>query len=104
MRLGDRRSGRALRWARTRADVAPARADDEARQEIAPEAERGDEDADRGVRDQRKQDPAENAEERDRDAVDDREPRPWRKTLGGSTRRSEERRVGKECRSRWSPY
>src|SRR5260370_22485945 len=23
---------------------------------------------------------------------------------GGSTRRSEERRVGKECRSRWSPY
>ena len=24
--------------------------------------------------------------------------------LAGSTRRSEERRVGKECRSRWSPY
>src|SRR5439155_11415052 len=23
---------------------------------------------------------------------------------GGSRRRSEERRVGKECRSRWSPY
>ena len=22
----------------------------------------------------------------------------------GTTRRSEERRVGKECRSRWSPY
>src|SRR5258708_33057716 len=25
-------------------------------------------------------------------------------TLGGQTARSEERRVGKECRSRWSPY
>ena len=25
-------------------------------------------------------------------------------TLGGDARRSEERRVGKECRSRWSPY
>ena len=25
-------------------------------------------------------------------------------TLGNSLRRSEERRVGKECRSRWSPY
>ena len=25
-------------------------------------------------------------------------------TLAGSTSRSEERRVGKECRSRWSPY
>src|SRR2546422_1905452 len=25
-------------------------------------------------------------------------------TPGGSTMRSEERRVGKECRSRWSPY
>ena len=24
--------------------------------------------------------------------------------LGGSLGRSEERRVGKECRSRWSPY
>ena len=24
--------------------------------------------------------------------------------LGGTTGRSEERRVGKECRSRWSPY
>ena len=24
--------------------------------------------------------------------------------LGGSPQRSEERRVGKECRSRWSPY
>ena len=24
--------------------------------------------------------------------------------LEGNTRRSEERRVGKECRSRWSPY
>ena len=23
---------------------------------------------------------------------------------GGGSRRSEERRVGKECRSRWSPY
>ena len=27
-----------------------------------------------------------------------------RKTLGVFDRRSEERRVGKECRSRWSPY
>ena len=26
------------------------------------------------------------------------------KSLHGLTRRSEERRVGKECRSRWSPY
>ena len=25
-------------------------------------------------------------------------------TLRSETRRSEERRVGKECRSRWSPY
>src|SRR5256885_12053728 len=25
-------------------------------------------------------------------------------TSGGAARRSEERRVGKECRSRWSPY
>ena len=25
-------------------------------------------------------------------------------TLGDATARSEERRVGKECRSRWSPY
>ena len=25
-------------------------------------------------------------------------------TLNGWRRRSEERRVGKECRSRWSPY
>ena len=25
-------------------------------------------------------------------------------TVGKTTRRSEERRVGKECRSRWSPY
>src|SRR3989449_9137801 len=25
-------------------------------------------------------------------------------TVGGGIRRSEERRVGKECRSRWSPY
>ena len=25
-------------------------------------------------------------------------------TLLGAIRRSEERRVGKECRSRWSPY
>ena len=24
--------------------------------------------------------------------------------LGGCSTRSEERRVGKECRSRWSPY
>src|SRR3989442_6452062 len=27
----------------------------------------------------------------------------WR-SCGGTPRRSEERRVGKECRSRWSPY
>ena len=26
------------------------------------------------------------------------------KLNGGATTRSEERRVGKECRSRWSPY
>ena len=26
------------------------------------------------------------------------------KTIGGIIIRSEERRVGKECRSRWSPY
>src|SRR2546425_8353845 len=26
------------------------------------------------------------------------------RTASGSQRRSEERRVGKECRSRWSPY
>src|SRR6266576_43878 len=31
-----------------------------------------------------------------------RRTRPWRTPPGG--RRSEERRVGKECRSRWSPY
>ena len=31
---------------------------------------------------------------------------PWNdiKKLDGWTHRSEERRVGKECRSRWSPY
>src|SRR5574337_219238 len=29
---------------------------------------------------------------------------PWRPTRGSLTSRSEERRVGKECRSRWSPY
>src|SRR3712207_9232339 len=28
--------------------------------------------------------------------------REW--TIGEKTQRSEERRVGKECRSRWSPY
>ena len=27
-----------------------------------------------------------------------------RNLLGGKGARSEERRVGKECRSRWSPY
>src|SRR3712207_9220606 len=27
-----------------------------------------------------------------------------RETRGGAAARSEERRVGKECRSRWSPY
>ena len=29
---------------------------------------------------------------------------PVRETFSLSTTRSEERRVGKECRSRWSPY
>src|SRR5258705_3591923 len=29
---------------------------------------------------------------------------PGREKLGGTAERSEERRVGKECRSRWSPY
>src|SRR5215510_6791799 len=29
---------------------------------------------------------------------------PQRVTVGGELARSEERRVGKECRSRWSPY
>ena len=29
---------------------------------------------------------------------------PWNHTAGGNHDRSEERRVGKECRSRWSPY
>ena len=28
----------------------------------------------------------------------------WEATVHGVTKRSEERRVGKECRSRWSPY
>src|SRR2546430_17402534 len=28
----------------------------------------------------------------------------WRSRYGGVELRSEERRVGKECRSRWSPY
>ena len=28
----------------------------------------------------------------------------WLTGLSGSGKRSEERRVGKECRSRWSPY
>ena len=28
----------------------------------------------------------------------------WVKPVPGEIRRSEERRVGKECRSRWSPY
>src|SRR6266540_4670045 len=32
------------------------------------------------------------------------EPREDRRTLAGNPRESEERRVGKECRSRWSPY
>src|SRR2546430_14834770 len=30
--------------------------------------------------------------------------RPRQTTVDGSDHRSEERRVGKECRSRWSPY
>ena len=29
---------------------------------------------------------------------------PCNPNVGGSSKRSEERRVGKECRSRWSPY
>ena len=28
----------------------------------------------------------------------------WTDPASGDKRRSEERRVGKECRSRWSPY
>ena len=28
----------------------------------------------------------------------------WKIVEGSSNSRSEERRVGKECRSRWSPY
>src|SRR2546430_11278283 len=32
------------------------------------------------------------------------EPRPSRRSRADRGRRSEERRVGKECRSRWSPY
>src|SRR5438876_1481025 len=28
----------------------------------------------------------------------------WRNWTSGTNSRSEERRVGKECRSRWSPY
>ena len=30
--------------------------------------------------------------------------RDWIRALEGGRQRSEERRVGKECRSRWSPY
>ena len=30
--------------------------------------------------------------------------RPFKVKNGGLAERSEERRVGKECRSRWSPY
>ena len=30
--------------------------------------------------------------------------RAWIRSRSGAHRRSEERRVGKECRSRWSPY
>ena len=29
---------------------------------------------------------------------------PWNECSENTERRSEERRVGKECRSRWSPY
>src|SRR2546429_1430210 len=39
-----------------------------------------------------------------RDAVDDRDERLAVRLAGGQKSRSEERRVGKECRSRWSPY
>ena len=28
----------------------------------------------------------------------------FKRTANGGLKRSEERRVGKECRSRWSPY
>ena len=31
-------------------------------------------------------------------------PQEFSVSLGGGLTRSEERRVGKECRSRWSPY
>ena len=31
-------------------------------------------------------------------------PRDFRLQYGAAMQRSEERRVGKECRSRWSPY
>src|SRR2546425_11925493 len=38
-------------------------------------------------------------------AVDDQQlPRNVAGEVGGEKERSEERRVGKECRSRWSPY
>src|SRR2546422_6282949 len=33
-----------------------------------------------------------------------RRPKTWASRPGGMATRSEERRVGKECRSRWSPY
>ena len=33
-----------------------------------------------------------------------RERQQWLKEAGYNRSRSEERRVGKECRSRWSPY
>ena len=38
-------------------------------------------------------------------AVRGKIPRPyWETKFYGCSQRSEERRVGKECRSRWSPY
>ena len=38
------------------------------------------------------------------DSVPDRRPKPKALAGGKVLNRSEERRVGKECRSRWSPY
>ena len=39
-----------------------------------------------------------------RDFMPDMVAIPMSMHLGAPSRRSEERRVGKECRSRWSPY
>src|SRR3712207_7073718 len=42
--------------------------------------------------------------DRDRQRVAEGHPQVLRLTAGDLAVRSEERRVGKECRSRWSPY